>query len=196
MAKPPAPEKEPKVSFLKLKVINDGCDRPYLIRFSIFEFFGFSLKLHFILRSDDDRSLHDHPWTFWTLMIAGGYWEETFPKKFGCACLEIRPESSDAWGLTNVNGNQVQIILRWYPPGSFRVCKSPHAHRLELEGAYEEFQIESYNQEDRFPQRRQIGFHPACTLVLMFPKTREWGFHTENGWLRWFDFSPNRNDCE
>lgn len=178
MAKPPAPEKEPKVSFLKLKVINDGCDRPYLIRFSIFEFFGFSLKLHFILRSDDDRALHDHPWTFWTLMIAGGYWEETFGH-----VAKIGDEHSQ----TVVNGHATQTRLRWYGPGSFRICKSPHAHRLELE-SFHEWTSES--------SKTKRIYHPACTLVLMFPKIREWGFHTEKGWLRWFDFSPNRNDCE
>lgn len=181
MAQPPAPEKEPLISFLKLKVIYDGCQRPYLIRFSFIEFFGLSLKLHIILRSDDDRALHDHPWTFWTLMLSGGYWEETFPKQPGRACLEMRPGSTDRWGLTNINGHQIQTLKRWIKPGTFRICKAPYAHRLELDDDY---------------YRRNGAVTPAATLVLMFPKTREWGFHTAKGWTKWLDFSPNRNDCE
>lgn len=34
-----------------------------------------SVYLHEILRSDEDHCLHDHPWSFMTLILAGGYWE-------------------------------------------------------------------------------------------------------------------------
>jgi hypothetical protein len=33
----------------------------------------FSLRLHHWLHSDDDRHFHDHPWSFITFVIAGGY---------------------------------------------------------------------------------------------------------------------------
>lgn len=32
-------------------------------------------RLHEVLRSDDDRALHDHPWSSRSLIIAGGYFE-------------------------------------------------------------------------------------------------------------------------
>lgn len=31
-----------------------------------------SIRLHHILRSDDLRALHDHPFNFWTLLLYGG----------------------------------------------------------------------------------------------------------------------------
>lgn len=37
---------------------------------------GWSIKLHHILRPDQDRCHHDHPWRFWTLILWGGYVEE------------------------------------------------------------------------------------------------------------------------
>lgn len=37
----------------------------------------FSIKLHKICRSDEDRDLHDHPWWFISLILKGGYLEET-----------------------------------------------------------------------------------------------------------------------
>lgn len=45
----------------------------YLRRWSLWLPFGWSLKLHHILRADDDRCPHDHPWGFWTLILWGGY---------------------------------------------------------------------------------------------------------------------------
>lgn len=35
------------------------------------------LRVHVIRRSDDLRALHDHPWSFWSLGISGGYLEHT-----------------------------------------------------------------------------------------------------------------------
>lgn len=45
----------------------------YLRRWSLWLPFGWSLKLHHILRSDSDRCQHDHPWGFWTFILWGGY---------------------------------------------------------------------------------------------------------------------------
>ena len=49
----------------------------YLRRWSLWLPFGWSLKLHCILRPDSDRCEHDHPWWFWRLVLSGGYWETT-----------------------------------------------------------------------------------------------------------------------
>lgn len=49
---------------------------PYLVRWSLWLPFGLSLKLHLILRPDDDRCSHDHPWWFVRIILWGGYWEE------------------------------------------------------------------------------------------------------------------------
>jgi hypothetical protein len=37
---------------------------------------GCSIRVHHILRSDEDRALHDHPWPFVTIILRGGYYEE------------------------------------------------------------------------------------------------------------------------
>ena len=34
-----------------------------------------NVYLHKIMRSDDDRALHDHPWNNTTWVLEGGYWE-------------------------------------------------------------------------------------------------------------------------
>lgn len=45
----------------------------YLRRWSMALPFGWSIKLHHIMRTDSDRCQHDHPWGFWTLILWGGY---------------------------------------------------------------------------------------------------------------------------
>src|SRR5687767_11882279 len=57
-----------------LKVIGRRGD-PYLYRWTFFDLGFCSLKLHKIVRDDYD-DLHDHPWDFWSLILAGGYYEE------------------------------------------------------------------------------------------------------------------------
>lgn len=41
-----------------------------------------SVYLHEILRSDDDRALHDHPWENTSIVLAGGYIEHTLDGGF------------------------------------------------------------------------------------------------------------------
>lgn len=48
----------------------------YLRRWNVIVTPWFSIKVHHILRPDNDRALHDHPWGFVTLILHGGYMEE------------------------------------------------------------------------------------------------------------------------
>lgn len=58
------------------KVITDlAGSAPYLVRWSLWLPFGWSLKLHKIVRADDDRCAHDHPWWMLRLILWGGYIE-------------------------------------------------------------------------------------------------------------------------
>lgn len=51
---------------------------PYLIRWWVIpRNRWFNIYLHEIVRSDDDRALHDHPWINCSILLAGGYAEHT-----------------------------------------------------------------------------------------------------------------------
>jgi hypothetical protein len=55
-----------------------GKDDPYLLRWYLIprnRFFN--VYLHKIVRSDDDRALHDHPWWWLSVMLKGRYAEVT-----------------------------------------------------------------------------------------------------------------------
>jgi hypothetical protein len=50
----------------------------YLRRLRMFQTPLFSVYLHFIYSADTDRDPHNHPWTFWSLILRGGYTERVF----------------------------------------------------------------------------------------------------------------------
>lgn len=70
-----------------------------------------AMRLHHILRSDNDRHFHDHPWNFASLILRGGYWE-------------IRPVFFD--------GMYIADDVRWRGPGSIAFRRARDWHRLEL----------------------------------------------------------------
>lgn len=49
----------------------------YLKRLRIVQTPWFGVYLHWIYLPDDDRDMHDHPWSFWSLIVRGGYTERT-----------------------------------------------------------------------------------------------------------------------
>lgn len=68
----------------------------------------FNMYFHHVLRSDDDRALHDHPWFSFSIVLQGGYFEHTIL----------------------AGGVHSKI---WYGPGSVKFRRAGKcAHRLEL----------------------------------------------------------------
>lgn len=50
---------------------------PLLFRYFLFRSNWFGVYLHRLCRSDEDRALHDHPWTFISIILTAGYIEHT-----------------------------------------------------------------------------------------------------------------------
>ena len=69
--------RERKWGLLQARVISDGGDTVYMKRLTILLTPWFSIKLHRIYRPDRDRDLHDHPWTFLSILLRGTYLEDT-----------------------------------------------------------------------------------------------------------------------
>lgn len=73
-----------------------------------------SARIHEILRSDDDRALHDHPQDYCSIILRGGYYELT-----------------PAYGVGE--GFERRIIgtySRWYGPGDVLFRRAESLHRL------------------------------------------------------------------
>jgi hypothetical protein len=54
-----------------------GPERPYLLRWWLLRTKYLRIYLHKIMRDDDDRALHDHPWWNISIVLRGGYREVT-----------------------------------------------------------------------------------------------------------------------
>lgn len=70
--------------------------------------FDIAARIHELLRSDRDPAPHSHPWSYLTIILFGGYWEERY----------------DDDGLC--------ISRRWHGPGSILWRPAGSWHRLDL----------------------------------------------------------------
>lgn len=73
---------------------------------------GVAIRVHHILRSDDDRAFHDHPWSYLTIILRGGY-------------VEVRP-------VFDKSGLYMGDSRKWYGPGSVLWRPAKSWHRLEV----------------------------------------------------------------
>ncbi len=90
---------------------------PYLYRW-VFVFFGFSIRLHHWIRSDDKRFMHNHPWDFLTIVLKGGYTDVSNSGK--------KQYRSDL-------GKEVPILeLDELKSGSISFRKASHCHYVDV----------------------------------------------------------------
>ena len=61
--------------FMSRFEINNPDGTPYLIRWRLIQTPFFSLYLHKMVSCDRDPYVHDHPWTFLSIILRGGYTE-------------------------------------------------------------------------------------------------------------------------
>jgi hypothetical protein len=121
-------------------------ENPYMIRWRLFECPWFRVFFHRILRDDSDRHMHDHPFSFVSMILRGGYWEWT-PVVKKCT-------HGDAFGYVSIPER------RWCRPFTILFRRATDLHRIALRDG-----------------------RPAWTLVIAGSRQRQWGFHTEEGWV-------------
>lgn len=113
----------------------------------------FAICVHWINKPDAELHLHDHPVSFLSLILRGGYKELRTTDKL---MYKSGPRS-------NHPASPVEVYTRnWY-------------NKIKASG---------------FDRHRIIEVKPSTvTLCFMGPKKREWGFHTEEGWVYWKDYN-------
>lgn len=62
-------------AFMSKFTIQDEHGDPMLVRWRIIQTPYGALYLHKFLRGDSDPFVHDHPWSFLSIILKGGYWE-------------------------------------------------------------------------------------------------------------------------
>jgi hypothetical protein len=116
-------------------IMDRECNEPLLTRYYIFlkdrKWFPFNIFIH-KFHKGDPGDLHDHPWPYFTLILAGGYYEWV-PKLWnGCVVGEER---------------------HWRGPGHFRLCGANSYHRIELHP-----EVTPWTMFMPGPQKREWGF--------------------------------------
>lgn len=75
--------------FWRWKTIGDG-KTTYVRRLYILVTPFFSIMFHRIFRPDNQRELHDHPWTFLSLILLGHYRENTMEGERLCRWINFK----------------------------------------------------------------------------------------------------------
>jgi hypothetical protein len=114
-------------------------DSAYITRLHVIKTPWFAICLHWLNQPDPEPWLHDHPVSFLSLVLRGGYYE-------------VRRIAS---------GGASRDISGWRNWVNIVRADRNDLHRIT---------------------RTKPG---TLTLVFMGPKTREWGFHTDAGWIEW-----------
>ena len=157
------------------RIISNFAGDPYLVRYTIISTRWFRLFVHKILRSDDDRDLHDHPWPFWTLILWGRYTEH----------VPILPvQFMDCKMITK---------SRKFGPGSLIRHRASDCHRLDLEVDWKHKPPEP---GQRYGTSTAGSFKPVWTLFFAGIRRRDWGFHTPNGWVQWEEYVNSRKGVD
>lgn len=96
-----------------------GAVRPYIRRWWLIpRNRWFNIYVHQILRDDDDRALHDHPWLNVSIVLRGGY-IEVLPDRRRLATPYLRIAD-------------MPVVRKYRGPGSIVFRRAISAHRLEL----------------------------------------------------------------
>lgn len=103
----------------------------------------FAICLHWLNAPDPEPWLHDHPITFLSLILRGGYKE-----KQGGYWRHERTVKHRWWNFIDASEGCAHSIIEVEPK--------------------------------------------TLTLCFMGPKTREWGYHTDEGWVYWKDYNDRK----
>lgn len=113
-------------------ITRDDSNEIYLRRFFIYprnKDFGKNvgkprIYLHKFYRGDEDPHLHDHPWSFTSLILTRGYWEETL--------FNPKEDLGETWRPGELRDDGEQRIQRFYTRFSLLKRPATWRHRVVL----------------------------------------------------------------
>lgn len=150
--------------FFERKVIVNCAREPYLFRWYLIRTKRLGLFVHKFVRSDEDRALHDHPWSFLVIPLWGGYVEHSdrliLTKRGRQRAMREFVLNPDF--LEMILSQREPVKRRVWPLISTRYRDTTYRHRVEL-----------------------INGRPSWSLFFRFTKTREWGFWPKDGFIQW-----------
>lgn len=178
-----------------------SCERekgPLLTRYFLLRTPFVAVYLHHLHASDEDRALHDHPWSFITFLLSSGYFEWTPGPQTSGPRFRAVP-GRDGWWHVEDTGHSDPVKGRWLVghyhdglPDPQGMAERDAAYKNDRHGSWRESKpVRTWR--PRFSilwrpaewQHRLELVRPTWTLVVRFRRRREWGFITPAGWLDW-----------
>lgn len=135
----------------------------YMERYWLFRTRWCSAKIHGIHTPDLDRAMHDHPWSFISLVLRGAY-IETRP---------LDPYMPDFFSIGDFGDFGERCTEHYRGAGSVAFRRYSDRHRITLVATWEEI--------------------PVWTLFITFPKRQAWGFYTPEGKTWWWVYESVHN---
>ena len=135
----------------------------YMHRWFIFRTNPVAIFVHKFVRSDFERAIHDHPWSFLVIPLWRGYIEHSEGR-----CGWCRSYTSECicgeWGIPGKTGPAIPNSRRVYPLLGIRFRRAEFRHRVELFTNAKGEQL------------------PSWSIFIRFRKRRLWGFWFPTGW--------------
>jgi hypothetical protein len=132
-----------------------------------------AVRVHRILRSDHDRALHDHPWENCSIILRGGYWE-------------VVPGAYQAWVERGIDEAPIElrdIDVLIHRRGGGKLGVVPR-EILNAHGVYWRGPLSKTRRSAEALHRLVVpAGRESWSLFITWPKSREWGFATPQGWV-------------
>jgi hypothetical protein len=144
-------------------------DKDYLIRWRLLQTPWFGIFLHKILMIDNDINLHDHPWSFYTFILSGGYIENVHV--FEPVAYSANNGEPHSW--------RGQFAQRKWTAGSL------HKMRAGVQRYQSDLHKITY-----------LLDKPTWSLLFVGPRIRDWGYQTKDGWVARKDYDWRKYNNE
>lgn len=132
----------------------------FLTRFYLFRHRRLGVMLHWFERSDEDLELHDHPWSFVSVILWRGYVEHYEVSQTCAACqgngVVRHTAAAIACRRCDATGEDYRRVRKRRWPLTILWRRAEWRHRVEL-----------------------VKERPALTLVIRFRERRQWGFWSQ-----------------
>ncbi|CAB4203506.1 hypothetical protein UFOVP1382_122 [uncultured Caudovirales phage] len=162
------------MSLFKHRPIGDYMDR------WVWQTRWFTVRLHHIQRPDADVELHDHPWSFFSLILKGWY-EEERPRS--SLLRDFAEDIEDAArGKDSMVCDTLRRKLAPVPFGDF--CRL-----MDRETVIRRRGTIAYRSAATPHRITAVSPGGAWTFVVSTAPIRDWGFWTDKGWVYWKDFT-------
>lgn len=143
----------------------------YLTRYTLINTMFGSIKIH-VVHLSDTGDLHDHPWSYMSIILYGGYWEWVRTHKLSEEVFNWMNQVNaiiSKYNKHKVIENKETMTMdlgTWYKPGSILFRKANKPHKLEI------------------PEGKK-----CISLIFTSYKWRDWGFTKNGEWQRGEDNS-------